>query len=169
MANPAGNGAGALGGAIYAIAGTLEIRNSSLVLNNAYGGASNAAGFVGGRAEGGAVYASGLTALVIEDATFNSNFAVGGAGVTSGGVAKGGAMSVAGTTATVANSDFTANAITGGLASGGTSGESIGGAVARAFHAQGATVAISGTILFIIVGATTFSQIPYEVPIITLW
>jgi hypothetical protein len=60
LANPTGNGAGALGGAIYAIAGTLEIRNSSLVLNNAYGGASNAAGFVGGRAEGGAIYATGL-------------------------------------------------------------------------------------------------------------
>ena len=46
--NPVGNGASASGGAIYAVSGTLEIRNSSFSLNNAYAGDAGAAGFFGG-------------------------------------------------------------------------------------------------------------------------
>jgi predicted outer membrane repeat protein len=128
--NPVGNGASATGGAIYAIAGTLEIRNSSLVLNNAYGGDSGAANFIGGVAQGGAIQASGLASILIEDCVFDSNFAVGGAGVTTGGLAKGGAISLSNAAGSIANSSFSANAITGGVASSGTNGQSIGGALA---------------------------------------
>lgn len=128
--NPAGNGGNASGGAIYAVAGTLEIRNSSLVLNNAYGGDASAAGFLGGVGEGGAIKASDLTSFIIEDTTFSSNFAVGGAGVSTAGVARGGALFLINSAGSVDVTSFSANAVSGGAASGGDSALGMGGAVA---------------------------------------
>jgi hypothetical protein len=128
--NAAGNGGNAGGGAIYAAAGTIEIRNSSLVLNNAYGGAATAAGFTGGAAEGGAIEASGLTSFVVEDSTFSSNFAVGGGGVSTAGTARGGALFLVSATGSISASSFSANAVSGGAATAGDSALGMGGAVA---------------------------------------
>lgn len=127
--NATGNGGNASGGAIYAAAGAMEIRNSSIVLNNAYGGDATAANFLGGAAEGGAVKASGLTSFVVADSTFDSNFAIGGAGVTTAGVAKGGALYLASSTGSIDVSSFSANAVSGGAASGGASALGLGGAI----------------------------------------
>lgn len=127
--NPAGNGGNASGGAIYAAAGTVEISNSSLVLNNAYGGDSTAAGFAGGAAEGGAIKASGLASFIVEDSTFSSNFAVGGAGNSTAGGARGGALYLIDTSGSISASSFSANAVTGGAASAGAGALGQGGAV----------------------------------------
>jgi predicted outer membrane repeat protein len=127
--NAAGNGGNASGGAIYAAAGAIEIRNSSIVLNNAYGGDATAAGFLGGAAEGGAIKASSLTSFVAEDSTFSSNFAVGGAGVSTAGVARGGAIFLVNATGSISTSSFSANAVAGGAASAGASALGLGGAV----------------------------------------
>lgn len=127
--NPAGNGGNASGGAIYAAAGAMEIRNSSIVLNNAYGGDAGAAGSLGGAAEGGAIKASSLTSFVVEDSTFDSNFAVGGAGVSTAGIARGGALYLVSSTGAIDVSSFSANAVSGGVASAGASALGLGGAV----------------------------------------
>jgi predicted outer membrane repeat protein len=127
--NAAGNGGNASGGAIYAVAGTIEIRNSSIVLNNAYGGDATAAGFVGGAGEGGAIRAGGLASFVVEDTTFSSNFAVGGAGVSTAGTASGGALVLIDSTGSIDATSFSANAVSGGAASGGDSALGKGGAV----------------------------------------
>ncbi|HEU0113589.1 MAG TPA: hypothetical protein VFQ80_02895, partial [Thermomicrobiales bacterium] len=125
-----GNGGNASGGAIYAAAGAMEIRNSSIVLNNAYGGDATAANFRGGTAEGGAIKASGLTSFVVEDSTFDSNFAIGGAGVSTPGVATGGALYLASSTGSIDLSSFSANAVSGGAASAGAGALGQGGAAA---------------------------------------
>jgi hypothetical protein len=130
--NAAGNGAPASGGAIAASNGTLEIRSSSLILNNAYGGDASAAGFAGGAAQGGAIQASSLTSFIVEDSTFSTNFAIGGAGVSTAGSAKGGAIYLTSAAGSISNSSFSANAATGGAASGGAGGLSVGGAFALA-------------------------------------
>jgi hypothetical protein len=127
--NPAGNGGNASGGAIYAAVGSIEIRNSSLVFNNAYGGDATAAGFLGGVGEGGAIKASGLTSFVVEDSTFSSNFAIGGAGVSTAGVARGGAIYLINATGSISTSSLSANAVSGGAASAGASALGLGGAV----------------------------------------
>ena len=127
--NPAGNGGNASGGAIYAAAGSIEIRNSSLVFNNAYGGDATAAGFLGGVGEGGAIKAGGLTSFVVEDSTFSSNFAIGGAGVSTAGVARGGALFLINSTGSINVTSFSANAVSGGAASSGDSALGMGGAV----------------------------------------
>jgi predicted outer membrane repeat protein len=127
--NATGNGGNASGGAIYAVAGALEIRNSSLVLNNAYGGDATAANFIGGAAEGGAVKASSLGSFVVADSTFSSNFAIGGAGVSTAGVARGGALYLIDSTGSIDVSSFSANAVSGGAASAGASALGLGGAV----------------------------------------
>ena len=127
--NPTGNGGNATGGAIYAAAGSIEIRNSSIVLNNAYGGDATAAGFLGGAAEGGAIKASGLTSFVAEDSTFSSNFAIGGAGVSTAGIARGGALFLVNATGSISTSSFSANAVSGGAASADASALGLGGAV----------------------------------------
>ena len=127
--NPAGNGGNASGGAIYAAAGTIEIRNSSIVLNHAYGGDATAAGFAGGAGEGGAIKASGLASFVVEDSTFSSNFAIGGAGVSTAGVAGGGALFLINSTGSIDVSSFSANGVSGGAASSGDSALGTGGAV----------------------------------------
>src|SRR6185312_8871094 len=99
----------------------IEIHNSSVVLNNAYGGDATAANFLGGAAEGGAIKASGLTSFVVENSTFDSNFAIGGAGVSTAGVATGGALYLASSTGSIDLSSFSANAVSGGAASAGAS------------------------------------------------
>jgi predicted outer membrane repeat protein len=138
--NPAGNGASASGGAIYASAGTLEIKNSSFSMNNAYAGDSGAAGFFGGPAEGGAIHASGLTSFTLEGSSLDSNFAVGGAGIGIGGAAKGGAIALYSATGAISDTTFSANAVAGGVASDGDSGQSIGGALSLV----AATVTMTG-------------------------
>jgi predicted outer membrane repeat protein len=127
--NPTGNGGNASGGAIYAAAGAMEIRNSSIVLNNAYGGNAGIAGSLGGVAEGGAIKASSLSSFVVEDSTFSSNFAVGGAGVSTAGIARGGALYLVSSTGSIDVSSFSANAVSGGVASAGASALGLGGAV----------------------------------------
>ena len=127
--NATGNGGNAGGGAIYAAAGAIEIHNSSVVLNNAYGGDATAANFLGGAAEGGAIKASGLTSFVVDNSTFDSNFAIGGAGVSTAGVATGGALYLASSTGSIDLSSFSANAVSGGAASGGASALGLGGAL----------------------------------------
>src|SRR5262245_29409802 len=132
--SPTGNGGNATGGAIYAAAGSLEIKDSSLVLNQALGGAATATGALPGSATGGAIDAVGLTSLTIEDSVLDSNFATGGAGVGSGGHATGGAVTFLGSSGTgdgsFTGTTFSANAVTSGAASSGSSGISSGGALA---------------------------------------
>ena len=55
-----GRSAGAWGGAIAAVAGTLVIRDSSFGFNRATGGAALAAGSPGAMGDGGAIFATGL-------------------------------------------------------------------------------------------------------------
>ncbi len=127
--NPAGNGASASGGAIYASTGTLEIRNSSFSQNNAYAGDTGAAGFFGGPAEGGAIHASALTSFTLAGSSLDSNFAVGGAGISIGGSARAGAIALYNATGAISDTTFLANAVAGGVAASGDSGQSIGGAL----------------------------------------
>ena len=134
-----GNPADARGGAVAAIAGTLVVRDSSFSLNAVTGGEALSSGFSGGAAEGGAIYASGLTSFVVRSTTFDSNFATGGAGVSSGGVAKGGGVVFYGLGGLITGSTFSANAASGGVASSGTSGISIGGAIV----VEGATLTLT--------------------------
>ena len=58
-----GDPAGAQGGAIAAVAGTLVIRDSSFGFNRAIAGAALAAGFPGAMGDGGAIFATGLDSL----------------------------------------------------------------------------------------------------------
>jgi hypothetical protein len=139
--NSGGAGADAKGGAIYAVSGTLRITNSSFSLNAATGGEATTSGFAGGRAEGGAIHAGGLTSFILENTTVDSNFAVGGAGVSSGGVAKGGGVVFYGASGAMTGSTFSANAASGGRASDGTSGGSFGGAIV----VEGATLTLTAT------------------------
>jgi hypothetical protein len=127
--NAGGAGANALGGAIRAISGTVRITNSSFSLNSAIGGDATASGFPGGAAEGGAIHVTGVTSFTVENTTFNSNFAVGGSGVSSGGAAQGGAIVFDELSGSMIGSPFTANAASGGVASDGDSGISFGGAI----------------------------------------
>jgi hypothetical protein len=127
--NAGGAGAGALGGAIYAVSGALNIRNCSFNFNTATGGAATTSGFPGGRAEGGAVQASGLASFVLESTTVYSNFATGGQGISSGGPAKGGGVVFYGLDGSMTGTTFIANAASGGAASNGTSGIGLGGAI----------------------------------------
>jgi hypothetical protein len=127
--NADGAGINASGGAIYASSGTVDITNSSFSLNSVIGGDATTSGFPGGTAEGGAIHASGVTSFTAENTTFNSNFAVGGSGVSSGGAAKGGAIVLADLSGSMTASSFTANAASGGAASNGNSGISVGGAI----------------------------------------
>ena len=87
-----GRSAGAWGGAIAAVAGTLVIRDSSFGFNRATGGAALAAGFPGAMGDGGAIFATGLDSLVIERSNISSNVATGGAGVTRAGNGRGGGL-----------------------------------------------------------------------------
>ncbi len=130
--NAAGTAAGGRGGAIYANTGTLGIANSAFNFNSARGGATSLDGAFGIAAEGGAVYASEIAPFVLENTTMFSNFAIGGAGVSSGGVAKGGAVLFVDSNGTMTGTAFIANAAGGGAASAadGTSGTSHGGAIA---------------------------------------
>jgi hypothetical protein len=128
--NPAGPASDAWGGAIAAVAGSLTVRGSSFALNAAVGGVTQAADQPGGRADGGAIFATGLDSVVVRDSSLSSNFATGGVGIDRAGVGRGGAMAVFGTDATLTGSTLLANAAVGGVASGGTSGTGIGGAVA---------------------------------------
>jgi predicted outer membrane repeat protein len=129
----AGRSAGAWGGGIAAVAGTLVIRDSSLGFNRATGGAALAAGFPGAMADGGAIFATGLDSLVIERSNISTNVATGGTGVTRAGNGRGGGLIVFGTETRIVRSSFSANAAVGGVASGGTSGMAIGaGIVAEA-------------------------------------
>jgi hypothetical protein len=124
-----GRSAGAWGGAIAAVAGTLVIRDSSLGFNRATGGAALAAGFSGAMGDGGAIFVTGLDSLVIERSNISTNVATGGAGVTRGGNGRGGGLIVFGTETRIVRSSFSANAAVGGVASGGTGGMAIGGGV----------------------------------------
>lgn len=124
-----GNAGNAGGGAIYAASGAIVIKNSSLVLNNAYGGDATTSGFRGGAGEGGAIKATSLTSFVVEDSTFDSNFAIGGAGVSTAGSARAGALYLLNSTGSIVGTDFSANAISGGVASAGNSAIGIAGAV----------------------------------------
>ncbi|HEV8390229.1 MAG TPA: hypothetical protein VGQ35_10320, partial [Dongiaceae bacterium] len=132
--NLIGNGGNAFGGAIYAAAGSLEIKNSSLVFNEARGGDATAAGNLPGSATGGAIDAVGLTSLTIEDSVIDSNFATGGAGVSSGANATGGGVAFSGSngigTGSFTGTTFSANAVINGVGSSGTSGIGMGGALA---------------------------------------
>lgn len=125
---------GAKGGAIYAAGGTLRVRDSNLSANEVIGGEAPASGFPGGSAEGAAISATGsVTSFIVEDTIFSSNFATGGAGVSSGGVAKGGAIALyggSGSSGSIARSTFSANAASGGAASDGNSAQSLGGGIA---------------------------------------
>jgi predicted outer membrane repeat protein len=124
-----GRSAGAWGGAIAAVAGTLVIRGSSLGFNRATGGAALAAGFSGAMGDGGAIFVTGLDSLVIERTDISSNVATGGAGVTRAGNGRGGGLVVFGTETRIVRSSFSANAAVGGVASGGSGGMAIGGGV----------------------------------------
>ena len=124
-----GLSAGAWGGAIAAVAGTLVIRDSSFGFNSATGGAALASGFPGAMGDGGAIFATGLDSLVIEGTNISSNFATGGTGVSSGGNGRGGGLIVFGTEVRIVGSSFSANAASGGAASSGTGGIGIGGAI----------------------------------------
>ncbi len=137
--NAGGAGAGALGGAIYAVSGALNIRNCSFNFNTATGGAATASGFPGGKAEGGAVQASGLTSFALENTTVYSNFATGGPGISSGGPAKGGGVVFYGFGGSMTGATFVANAASGGAASNGTSGIGLGGAIV----VEGATLTLA--------------------------
>jgi hypothetical protein len=137
-----GRSAGAWGGAIAAVAGTLVIRDSYFNFNSATGGAALASGFAGAMGDGGAVFATGLDELVIERTSINSNFANGGAGVSRGGNGRGGGLTVFGTPTTISGSSFAANAASGGAASNGTGGMAVGGAI---FAEAGATVTVTGS------------------------
>jgi len=130
--NASGTAAGGRGGAIYANTGTLAIANSAFNFNSARGGATSLDGTIGSVAEGGAIYASDITHFVLENTTMFSNFAIGGAGVSSGGVAKGGGVMFLESDGTMTGTAFIANASGGGAASApdGTSGSSLGGAIA---------------------------------------
>lgn len=139
--NAGGVGANAKGGAIYAVSGSMSITNSSFSLNSATAGEATTSGFRGGMAEGGAIHASGLTSFVLENTTVDSNFALGGAGVSLGGVAKGGGIVFYGDTGSITASTFSANAAAGGAASDGTSGGSFGGAIV----VQAATLTLTDT------------------------
>ncbi len=137
-----GNGlsAGAQGGAIDAVAGTLVIRGSYLNLNSARGGAALASGYPGAMGNGGAIFATGLDALVIERTSISSNDATGGAGVTTGGNGRGGGLTVFGTEVRIIRSSFLANVAAGGLASSGSGGLAAGGAI---FTEAGATLTLT--------------------------
>jgi hypothetical protein len=124
-----GLSAGAWGGAIAAVAGTLIIRDSSFGFNRATGGAALASGFPGAMGDGGAVFVTGLDSLVIERTSISSNVATGGAGVSRGGNGRGGALTVFGTETRITGSSFSANVAQGGMASNGTAGVGIGGAI----------------------------------------
>jgi hypothetical protein len=135
-----GRSAGAWGGGIAAVAGTLVIRDSSLGFNRATGGAALAAGFSGATGDGGAIFATGLDSLVIERSNLSTNVATGGAGVTRAGNGRGGGLIVFGTETRIVRSSFSANAVVGGVASGGTGGMAIGGGV---FAEAGPTLTVT--------------------------
>jgi hypothetical protein len=124
-----GRSAGAWGGAIAAVAGTLVIRDSSFGFNRATGGAALASGFPGAMGDGGAIFVTGLDSLVIERTSISSNVATGGAGVSRGGNGRGGALTDFGTETRIIGSSFSANVASGGEASSGTGGVGIGGAI----------------------------------------
>ena len=124
-----GRSAGAQGGAIAAVAGTLVLKDSYFNFNSATGGAALASGFSGALGDGGAVFATGLDELVIEGTSINSNFATGGAGVSRGGNGRGGGLVVFGTETRIRGSSFAANAASGGGASSGTGGLAEGGGI----------------------------------------
>jgi hypothetical protein len=132
--------AGAQGGAIVAVAGTLVIGDSSLGFNRATGGAALTAGFPGGMGDGGAIFATGLDSLVIERSNVTSNVATGGAGVTRAGNGRGGGLVVFGTETRFVRSSFSANVASGGVARGGTGGMAIGG---RVFAEAGPTLTLT--------------------------
>jgi hypothetical protein len=132
-----GLSAGALGGAVAAVAGTLVIKDSYFNFNSAKGGAALASGFPGTLGDGGAVFATGLDELVIEGTSISSNFASGGTGVSTGGNGRGGGLAVFGTPTRISGSSFSANAASGGAASNGTGGLAAGGAI----FAEAGTVA----------------------------
>jgi hypothetical protein len=135
-----GRSAGAWGGAIAAVAGTLVIRASYFNFNSATGGAALASGFPGAMGDGGALFATGLDELLIERTSISSNFATGGAGVSTGGNGRGGGLAVFGTATTIRGSSFSANAASGGGASSGTGGLAVGGAI---FAEAGAVVTMT--------------------------
>jgi predicted outer membrane repeat protein len=135
-----GDPAGAQGGAIVAVAGTLVIRDSSLGFNRATAGAALTAGFPGAMGDGGAIFATGLDSLVIRRTSISSNVATGGAGVDRAGNGRGGGLTVFGTETQIIDSSFSANVAVGGVASGGTSGMSIGGGV---FAEAGGSLALT--------------------------
>jgi predicted outer membrane repeat protein len=135
-----GRSAGAWGGAIAAVAGTLVVRGSSLGFNRATGGAALAGGFPGAMGDGGAIFVTGLDSLVIERSDISSNVATGGAGVTRAGNGRGGGLIVFGTETRIVRSSFSANAAVGGVASGGTGGMAIGGGI---FAEAGGTLTLT--------------------------
>ena len=128
--NPNGPASDAWGGAIAASAGDLTIRNSSFGFNTATGGETLAAGQPGGNAEGGAVFATGLTSLVVRNTSISTNFATGGASIARAGNGRGGGLTAFGTATSLIGTSFSANAASGGVASAGTSGTGLGGGLA---------------------------------------
>lgn len=128
----------ALGGGIYSAAeSTLDIRNSTIDHNSAYGGSTPSLFNDGAGAEGGGLYFQSTTNITIIATTFDHNNAFGGSTNPStgsesfGGDAKGGAIANddnGGQNVRIVNSTFAYNAAYGG-SSYGSGGNGLGGAI----------------------------------------
>ncbi len=128
----AGTHFSAAGGGIYAgNGGSLTIQSSTIKLDSAFGGDGgiSVTDDNGGEAEGGGIFADGLTSIT--NSSLSDNVVAGGNASTghgSGGSAHGGGIYTDGPT-TITDSTLAGNTLTGGSSSGGDGGGAFGGGI----------------------------------------